>query len=293
MPIPKYMQKLLEMHRLESHKNLPNDNAKSIKINKTKADENSENHMIDSHCHVDSADFDSDRDEVVARAKATGLFAFVNAGNSPKDNRRVMEIAEKYKGYCFPTLAVSPHHACEITDEEFEAELRYIESNRAKLVGIGETGLDRHHFKKEDEWHRQEKLFRAHIQLGEALDLPVVIHSRDAEERCIHIAEEYDCRIMLHCFLEHKAIDMALESDFMISVPTLKSKGINKIIKKTPLERLLCETDSPWLWQGGRNEPSNVKSVYERVAKIKSQPFEKVVETVDGSASSFFGIKRI
>lgn len=247
--------------------------------------------MIDSHCHLDSPEFAADLDATVGRAKAAGIRAVVNAGNSHEDNARVLEISKKHQGYIYPTMALSPHHAPSLTDEDLERELRLIESNKAVLVGIGETGLDRHHFKKQEEWDKQERFYRAFLQLGEALDLPIVVHSRNAEEMSIRVAMEYDCRVMLHCFLNHKAIDLALESEFLISIPTLKSKEIDKTIKKTPLERLLCETDSPWLWQGKRNEPANVRAAYERVAKIKSLPFERVVDAVDQSSSALFRLK--
>lgn len=248
--------------------------------------------MIDAHCHVDVADFDADRDEVVARAKAAGLSAIINAGNNHPDNERVLAFSQKYgPGYYKAVICLSPHHAVEQADAELESELRFIESNKSKLVGIGETGLDRHHYKKEDEWARQEKFYRAFLQLAESLDLPVVVHSRNAEEQCIRVAQEYNCRVMLHCFLNAKAIDLAISSGFAISIPTLKSKAVDKIIRKAPIERIFCETDSPWLWQGGRNEPANVRAAYERVAKIKSVGLERVIGTVDENVASFFGFK--
>jgi len=248
--------------------------------------------MIDAHCHVDTKDFDVDRDEVISRAKASGIRAIVNAGNNHPDNERVLALSQKYGAdYYKAVICLSPHHATEQTDAELEAELRFIEANKPKLVGIGETGLDRHHYKKEAEWDKQEKFYRAFLQLAESIDLPVVVHSRDAEEQCIRVAQEYNCRVMLHCFLNPKAIDLALSTNFSISVPTLKSKAVDKIIKKTPLERIFCETDSPWLWQGGRNEPANVRAVYERVAKIKSVELERVIGTVDESVAAFFGFK--
>jgi len=250
--------------------------------------------MIDAHCHIDTADFDSDRDEVVARAKASGINAIINAGNNHPDNERVLALSQKYgSDYYKAVICLSPHHATEQSDEQLEAELRFIESNKTKLVGIGETGLDRHHYKKVEEWAKQERFYRAFLQLAESIDLPVVVHSRDAEEMCIRVAQEYNCRVMLHCFLNPKAIDLALSTPFAISVPTLKSKAVDKIIKKTPLERIFCETDAPWLWQGGRNEPANVKAAYERVAKIKSVELERVVGTVDDNVASFFGFKPI
>ncbi len=249
--------------------------------------------MIDAHCHLDSPDFDSDLGEVVLRAKKAGVSAVVNAGNCHADNEKALKLQERYgSGFFNSAIAISPHHANEVSDEGLEEELRFIESNKPKLVGIGETGLDRHHFKEEAQWERQEKFYRAFLQLGESLDLPVVVHSRDAEERCIRVAQEYGCRVMLHCFLEHKAADLAVESGFMVSVPTLKSKGVDRIIKKTPVERLFCETDSPWLWPGGRNEPANVESAYGRVARVKSLPKERVVELVDASVTGFFQLKR-
>jgi len=248
--------------------------------------------MIDAHCHVDVADFDADRDEVIARAKASGVCAIINAGNNHPDNERVLALSQKYgPDYFKAVVCLSPHYAVGLDFDALEAELRFIESNKARLVGIGETGLDRHHFQKEWEWAKQEKFYRAFLQLAESLDLPVVVHSRDAEEQCIRVAQEYSCRVMLHCFLNPRALDLAIESGFQVSISTMKSKSLDKVIKKTPLERIFCETDAPWLWQQGRNEPANVRAAYERVAKIKSAELARVIGAVDGNVTSFFGFK--
>jgi TatD DNase family protein len=248
--------------------------------------------MIDAHCHIDMKDFDSDRGEVIARAKAAGVRAIINAGNNHPDNERVLAFSQKYgPDYLKAVICLSPHYAVGLSDPDLEAELRFIESNKHRLVGIGETGLDRFHFKREEEWAKQEKFYRAFLQLSESLDLPVVVHSRNAEERCIRVAQEYRCRVMLHCFLSHRCLDLMLESGFPISVPTLRSKSLDKVIKKTPLERIFCETDSPWLWPAGRNEPSNVAAAYGRVAKVKSAGLERVIGAVDENVTGFFGFR--
>ncbi len=245
--------------------------------------------MFDAHCHLDHKDFDADRAEAVARAKEAGVRAAINAGNNPSDNRKVLQLREEF-GYSFfkCVLSLSPHYAPSAGDGVLEGELRFIESNKGKIVGIGETGLDFFHFSEEKDRAIQRKAFEGFLQLAETLDLPVVIHSRDAEKECFEVLAQYKCRVVLHCFLKPAFLQEALARGYFVSLPTLKSKAREKIAKKAPLSSILCETDSPYLWQGGRNEPAHVRESYEAVAKARQLPFEKVAEEIDANVESLF-----
>ncbi len=247
--------------------------------------------MIDAHCHLDHKDFDVDRKAVVERAKAAGVKAVVNAGNIPSDNRKVLAMREEF-GYSFfkCVLSVSPHFAPSAPEGALEDELSFIEANRHKVVGLGETGLDYFHFSEERDKLAQKKAFEAFLQLGEAYDLPAVIHSRDAEQECFDLLGKYKCRVMLHCFLKPQFLQLALERGYKLSLPTLKSKAREKIAKKAPIGALFCETDSPYLWRDGRNEPAHVKEAYEEVAEAKKIPFGEAELQLDESVSAFFDL---
>lgn len=248
-----------------------------------------ETDMYDSHCHLEQTVFDEDRDLVVKRAKEAGIDGIVNSGNNPGDNRKVLALQEKYgQSWYKAVLAVSPHYAPKTGLEAVEEELDFISKNRGRIQGVGETGLDFFHFKEEKDRLVQRRAFEMHLQFAEAHDLAAVVHSRDAVGECLEIMKEFKCRKIMHCFLEHRFLENALEQDCWISLPTLKSKPRDKIIKKAPLENLLAETDSPWLWQP-RNEPANVKEVYERVAEKRQIPLEKAEEALDSNARRAFG----
>jgi len=245
--------------------------------------------MFDAHCHLEHKDFDADRDAAVQRAKDAGVKAAVNAGNNPSDNRKLLALREEFGRSFFKcVLSLSPHYAPSAQEGVLEEELRFIESNKGKIAGIGETGLDFFHFHDELERSLQKKAFEGFLQLAESLDLPVVIHSRNAEKECFEILAGYRCRVVLHCFLKPAFLQEALSKGYFVSLPTLKSKAREKIAKKAPLSSLLCETDSPYLWQGGRNEPANVAESYAAVAGAVKMPLEKVAEEIDANVESLF-----
>ncbi|MFA6049124.1 MAG: TatD family hydrolase [Candidatus Micrarchaeia archaeon] len=247
--------------------------------------------MIDAHCHLDHVDFDSDRKEAVQRARDAGVKAVINAGNNPADNRKVLALREEFGPSFFKcVLSLSPHYAPGAGEGVLEGELRFIEANRAKIVGIGETGLDYFHFAKEREREAQKKAFESFLQLAETLDLPVVIHSRDAEAACLEILGRYKCRVMLHCFLKPAFLETAVARGYAVSLPTLKSKARVKIAKKAPLGRIFCETDSPFLWREGRNEPAHVRESYEAVAEARKTGFAAAEEQIDAGVASFFNL---
>ncbi len=247
--------------------------------------------MYDSHCHLEQTAFDEDRDLVVKRAKDAGVAAIVNSGNNPADNRKVLAMQEKYgERWCKCVLAVSPHYAPKVGLEAVEEELKFIEKNKSKVQGVGETGLDFHHYSRDDETVRkvQEKAFKMHLQFAESHDLVAVVHSRDAVKECLEIMGEYKCRKVLHCFLEHRLLEDALAQGCWVSLPTLKGKERDKIIKKAPLDRLLAETDSPWLWNP-RNEPANVREVYARIAEKRNLAFDAAEEAINENVRQAFG----
>jgi TatD DNase family protein len=248
--------------------------------------------MIDAHCHLEQKDYDSDRKEVISRCKEV-LKAVVFSCANPKDFQKSLEIVSKYPCFVFLTTGFHPEYIKEFSGEEIDNYFNMIRQNHSKIVAIGECGLD-YHWTKEEEWREKQKwLFIKHINLAKELNLPLVIHSREAEEECLNILEEQKAeKVLMHFFSDKNLVERAIGDGFFISINTLvlQSKSIRKILKKTPLERLMTETDAPWLGFGKRNEPIAVKSVIEKISELEKIPVEKVDEATTRNAVELFGL---
>jgi len=246
--------------------------------------------MIDAHCHLEQKDYDSDREEVVSRCKAV-LKAVVFSCASPKDFQRSLEIVSKYSDFAFLTAGFHPEYIKEVSEKEIEDYFNLIRKNKDKLVGIGECGLDYHWITEPDWREKQKELFIRHINLAKELNLPLVIHSRDAEEECLKILEEQKAdKVLMHFFSDKDLVERVVADGYFISINTLvlQSKSIRKIMKKTPLERLMTETDAPWLGFGKRNEPIAVKQVIEKISELEKITVEKLDDATTRNAMEFF-----
>ncbi|MEM7824991.1 MAG: TatD family hydrolase [Candidatus Aenigmatarchaeota archaeon] len=246
--------------------------------------------MIDSHCHLEQQDYQLDRDDVIANCKKE-LKAVITCCANHKDFDLTMQIVERHKGFVFATVSIHPIHIEEIEEKDAVIFFDLVRKNRDKIVGIGETGLD---FKIENEESRekQKKLFIGFIKLSKELNLPLVIHARQAFKEAVDILEEYNARnVLMHFFTAKELLPRIIANDWYISVNTTlsTSKNIKKIVRDIPLERILTETDAPWLGpEGTRNTPLSVKLVVEKIADIKKKSFEEVDRITTENAISFF-----
>jgi len=223
--------------------------------------------LVDSHCHLDFPDLTEDEDGVLARAKSAGVELMLNIGTRMSSARQTVEVAEKYT-QIFATVGVHPHHAAEEGPAATVEALTELTLN-PRVVGIGESGLD--FFYDHSPRDKQEEVFRRHIYVARETDLPLVIHSRDADEDMIRILRDEmangSFKALLHCFssgrkLAEEALDMGCYLSASGVVTFNKNQELRDIFKATPLERILIETDSPYLApvpkRGKRNEPSYV-----------------------------------
>lgn len=253
--------------------------------------------LVDSHAHITFSDFDSDRDEVVERAKLAGVefIITIGAGEGIEGNARAVELSKKYE-CVFATVGVHPHDAEKLPDD-YISKLRAFAKEK-KVVAIGEIGLD--YFRKHAGVEAQKKVFRECLQLAHELALPCVIHSRDAHEDTLEIIKEIGVPKrggVFHCFsgsaeLAKKVCDMG----FLISVPGVVTFGgagqLKEVVALTALEKIIIETDCPFLapepYRGKRNEPAYVKLVAEKIAEIKALRFEDVARVTTLNAKRFF-----
>jgi len=242
--------------------------------------------LIDSHCHLDFKDF-SDLDKVINDAKKAGVEKLLTIGVSKKDFPKVISVSEKYDNVFF-ALAVHPHEA-EKEGEEITTEELIELSSHKKCVAIGETGLD--YFYEHSPRDAQQRNFRNHIRACIKTNLPLIIHTRDAEEDTIRILSEEikgnegKLKGVLHCFSSKREMaEYGLEIGFYISFSGMitfnKSDNIREIAKDIPMDRLLVETDAPFLapvpFRGKRCEPAHVVETAKHLAKVKNVSFEEI-----------------
>ena len=222
--------------------------------------------LIDSHCHLDFPDFAGELDAIVERARAAGVERMITIGTRVEKAAQAAEIAERYEGVYF-TIGTHPHEAASASAADFTTMRRF--AAHPKCVGIGEAGLDYHYNYAPPDVAK--RVFRGQIALARELGLPVVIHTRDAEDDTAAILKDEMGQgrfgALLHCFTSSRALaETALGLGLMISfsgVVTFKNSGeLRAIARDVPLDRILVETDAPYLapvpHRGKRNEPAFV-----------------------------------
>lgn len=225
--------------------------------------------LIDIHCHLDFKDFEKDLDKVIERAEKNNFISLIANGVDHESNLKVLEISKKYK-IVKPALGLYPDRAIKLSEKEIDKEIDFIRKN--KPFAIGETGID--HFRVENP-EKQKKAFKKFIDLAKELDIPIIVHSRKAEQDVIEILEKSKIKkVILHCFSGNKElIERAEENGWMFSIPTsiVKNKTFKKLAKRISLNKILTETDAPYLspFEGKRNEPSFILESLKKIAEIK------------------------
>ena len=240
--------------------------------------------LVDSHCHLDFPDFAGDLDGIVARAAAAGIGRIVTISTRVRRLESLLDIAGRYSNvYC--SVGTHPHHADEedgiSTDELVEL------TGHPKVVALGEAGLD--YFYQHGSPQAQERGFRAHIAAARATGLPLVVHSREADDDCGRILEEEmekgSFRAVLHCYtggreLAMKAISLGLSISFTGILTFKKSQNLRDLAAELPADRIMVETDAPYLapgkFRGKRNEPSYVIEVAKVLAQTRGVSLEEI-----------------
>lgn len=239
--------------------------------------------FVDSHAHIDGEAFDADRDEVVERARAAGVRWILNVGTGDPHSgnlERAVAVAEKYEGV-YAAVGVHPHDA-RLYDDDAERRLVEILRSGGRVVGLGEIGLDYHYDNSPRDVQRE--VFARQLRLAREMSLPVVIHSRDADDDTLAILRSElagtNVRGVMHCFGGGIGLAQgALELDFMISfagnVTFKKADNLRDVAAVVPDDRLLVETDCPYLspvpLRGRRNEPAHVVETVRFLAELRAQ----------------------
>jgi TatD DNase family protein len=257
--------------------------------------------LVDSHCHLNFPDFGEDLDAVVARAQGQGVGVMQTICTKMREFDAILAIAERYPPiYC--SVGVHPHeadHEPMVTTEELLQKTQH-----DKVIGIGETGLD--FFYEHSPRAEQEESFRRHITACRETQLPLIVHTRDADDDTIRIMQDEMGKGaypgLIHCFSSgQRMADAALEMGFYISVSGIatfkKAQELRDVLKTGPLERMLVETDAPYLaptpYRGKRNEPSYVVETNKLLAELKETDIETCAKvTTDNFFRLFSKAKR-
>jgi TatD DNase family protein len=258
--------------------------------------------FIDSHCHLTDDQFRDDRWEVLARAHQAGVGGVVSICSDASDTGRILALLQEGKGRdgipgLWGTSGIHPHEAEKAGDGDLDT-IAEVAEKEASVVAVGETGLD--FFYDHSPRDVQESLFRHHLELAESLNLPVVVHSRSADDLTGEILQEWGGRVMgvLHCFTGgEELLKTVLDLGWMISftgMVSFKKYDGGELLKGIPQDRLMVETDGPYLapvpHRGKRNEPSFVPLVADSLAKIRGEDLDEVQGYTTENAARFFGL---
>lgn len=262
--------------------------------------------LIDIHAHLDHARFKHDLDEVIDRARKSGVKAIITSGVNSRTNRLVLEIQKRYADIVKVSFGIYPLDALaeeiklgeadgfvrDIEGFNLDKELEFIEENKEKCVAIGECGLDYNYVTEKKE--EQKEVLKKIIKLVEKIDKPIILHTRKAEQDVLDIVEKSKIKkVILHCFSGRKSlIKRAVDLGYFFSVPPIitRLQHFQTLVNLVPIEQLLTETDAPYLSPvaGERNEPANVSFTIKEIAKIKNLSEEEVAEIIFSNAKKLF-----
>lgn len=253
--------------------------------------------LIDTHAHLDDEQFDCDREQVINNARENGINTIINVGFNEKTIRSTLKLVEKYD-FIYGAVGWHPNHAHEINENDY----LWIEdlTKHPKIIAIGEIGLDYY-------WNYapkeiQQKVFIKQIQLAKRVGLPIIIHDREAHQDILKILKQenvFDIGGVMHSYsgsteMALECINMGFYISFSGPVTFKNAKKLLDVVNVLPLDRMLVETDSPYLtpepFRGKRNEPVNVQFIAKKIAEIKKMDINILNEITSKNAKKIFNL---
>lgn len=253
------------------------------------------NNIFDSHGHYTDSAFDADRDELLESLPQKGVCGIVTVGSSMEDSYKCIEIADKY-AYVYAACGVHPEAEAE-TPDDFADELEKLLCKSPKIRALGEIGLDYHY--ENYNRQRQIKLFTVQLELADSLGLPVIVHSRNANEDTMEILRKYRPKGVVHCFsgsaeTAKEIISLGMYISFTGVLTFKNAKKAVKSLAELPIDRLMLETDCPYMapepYRGQRCDSSMIAKTAERAAEIKGMYVQEMLDITNCNAREFFGI---
>ena len=253
--------------------------------------------LIDSHAHLEMREFDADRNQVIDRALRVGVDLIVTIGTSLADSRKAAEIASRYP-CVYAAIGVHPHEVKDIDPHTYDSLNKL--ATHDKVIAFGEIGLD--FFRNLSPRDIQLKRFSEQLEIAHELNLPIIVHDRDAHKETLDLLRKWpgERKGVIHCFSgDYKMAQECIDMGFYISVTGAvtfkKSEVISEVVRKIPLERILIETDAPFITpephRGKRNEPSYVIFTARKIAELKGVTMEEVGRITSKNTRQIFGIE--
>jgi len=253
--------------------------------------------LFDSHAHLDASKFDQDRDKVIKRAYESGVTLIMNPGADYESSVNAVKLSEQYD-FMYAAVGIHPHDA-ETVDDMMLGLIKAM-ARKKKVMAIGEIGLDYHYdFSPRDV---QVHWFRKQLQLAKDLKMPVIIHDREANDDVLRILKEensFETGVLMHCYsgsaeLARQYVKLGAYISIAGPVTFKNSRKLKEVVETVPMDRLMIETDSPYLtpvpFRGKRNESKHVRHVAEKIAEIKGLTFEEVAKQTTQNAKKYFNI---
>jgi len=250
--------------------------------------------IVDTHCHLYFEELNKDLDGVLSRANELGVNKFICVGTNLSDSYESLSLAQKYKSI-YATAGIHPHDSKDAAKDDLQ-ELRKLLDNE-KIVAVGEMGLD--YFRNISNPDTQKIFFKHQLKLAEEINKPIVFHNREADEDIINILSDFPNVIgVAHCFSSsYETAIKLIEMGFFISFSgnlTFKNSHLPEVAKKLPLDRLLVETDSPFLspvpFRGKTNEPGRARYVVEKLAEIFDSDIDQIASITTANAKNLFNL---
>lgn len=255
--------------------------------------------FVDSHAHIDGPEYDDDRDEVLTRAQDSGVKTILNVGTGDPHSdafAKAVQLAKAHENI-YAAIGVHPHDA-RLYDDAAEAKINELMAQNSKVIAWGEIGLDYHYDNSPREIQRA--VFRRQLQAANARRLPVVVHTREADADTIKILQEGQPTAgIMHCFggsleLARAAMDLGFYISFSGNITFKKAGDLRAIAAQIPLDRLLVETDCPYLtpvpFRGKRNEPARVVDVARGLAEVRGMSLEEIGQVTSANFATLFGL---
>lgn len=241
--------------------------------------------FIDAHAHLDRF---SDIGAVISSSKASGCIAIITSGYTHDANVAAISLAQKFPNFVFPCIGIAPSVAMDLGGEEFARQFDFVKANAHKCVAIGEIGLDFHWAKTDAQIKREYSAFSAQLEFALSQKLPLVIHSRKAEKEAVEsLISAKAGRVLLHYFSGSPELaQKAAEAGFFFTTPPVKSNSRKKMLAGIPLDRILLESDCPYV----AKVPSGAAEAASLVAEAKGISIEEALSKATENARRFFGL---
>jgi len=256
--------------------------------------------MIDSHCHLDHPPLFENINDVINRSKLVGVKYLLTISTSLESFKFVEKIVSEYKNI-YGTVGIHPHETKNHADVD-KKKLISLKDKNKKIIGIGETGLD--FFYQNSDKSIQTKIFVEHIEASIELNIPLIVHTRNAEEETFNILKDFSSKnpkILIHCFtgsqnFSKKMLDLGAYISVSGIITFEKSKDLQQVVSSIPVDRLLIETDSPFLApapkRGSSNEPSFIKYTAKKLSEIKLISYDDLIDYTSNNFKNLFSLNQ-